>query len=464
MTRRALTDLLEWKDRPGRKPLVLRGARQVGKSYLARAFGSTAFENLVELNFERDPTLASLFSGPSVREIVRLLEARIGQPIGEGRTLLFLDEIQAAPEVFAKLRYFHEELPGLHVLAAGSWLDVLLEDHAFSMPVGRIEYLHLGPLVFEEFLEATGRVGLSEWMGGWEWGDGVPEGMLSALRDAFRQYLLVGGMPEAVAAFSREESYLECTRVQESILATYRDDFQKYSRRVQKPRMDKIFARVPAMIGRKFKYSEVDSAERSKDLGAALRLLCLGRVVHKVRQTHGNGLPLGAEADDRNFKVFFLDVGLVCRALGLQADELETLEDPFLVQRGGLCEQAVAQNLLHSGPGYEFPELFYWTRDNPNSSAEVDFLIQLGSEILPVEVKAGKTGRLRSLHQFLAEKNPRAALRFNADAPSLTPLPQEEKSPQQTLLASLPLPFVNQAARLLKSTRKIDPQSLGRTA
>ena len=464
MTRHALKDLLEWKDRPGRKPLVLRGARQVGKSYLARAFGSTAFENLVELNFERDPTLASLFCGPSVRETVRLLEARIGQPIGEGRTLLFLDEIQAAPEVFAKLRYFHEELPGLHVLAAGSWLDVLLEDHAFSMPVGRIEYLHLGPLVFEEFLEATERVGLSEWMGGWEWGDAVPEGMLSALRDAFRQYLLVGGMPEAVAAFSREESYLECARIQESILSTYRDDFHKYSRRVQKPRMDKIFARVPAMIGRKFKYSEVDSAERSKDLGAALHLLCLGRVVHKVRQTHGNGLPLGGEADDRNFKVFFLDVGLVCRALGLQADKLETLDDPFLVQRGGLCEQAVAQNLLHSGPSYEFPELFYWARDNPNSSAEVDFLIQLGSEILPVEVKAGKTGRLRSLHQFLAEKNPRAALRFNADTPSLTPLPQEEKSPQQTLLVSLPLPFVNQAARLLKSTRKIDSQSLGRTA
>jgi predicted AAA+ superfamily ATPase len=454
MIRCALQDLVDWKDRIGRKPLVLRGARQVGKSYLARALASDAFENLVELNFERDAALASLFSGPSVRETIRLLEAKFGQPIREGRTLLFLDEVQAAPEVFAKLRYFHEEMPGLHVLAAGSLLDVLLEDHAFSMPVGRIEYFHLGPLVFEEFLEATKRGSLGKWMSGWEWGDPVPEGILAELHNALRQYLIVGGMPEAVAAFSQIGSYLDCARIQESILTTYRDDFHKYSRRVQAPRMDKIFTRVPAMIGRKFKYSEVDSGERSKDLGAALRLLCLGRVVHKVRQTHGNGLPLGAEANERHFKVFFLDVGLVCRALGLQADELETIDECFLVQRGGLCEQAVAQNLLHSGPGYEFPELFYWARDNPNSSAEVDFLIQLGSEILPVEVKAGKTGRLRSLQQFVSEKNPRVALRFNAAAPSIVPLDSAEEGTPRTLLASLPLSFVNQAARLLKSSRK----------
>ncbi len=158
MKRKALDELLKWKTRSGRKPLVLRGARQVGKSHLARALAAEAFEGILELNFERDASLAGLFSGASVKETVRLLEARYGVPVVEGKTLLFLDEIQAAPEVFAKLRYFHEELPGLHVLAAGSLLDLLLEDHAFSMPVGRIEYLHLGPLVFEEFLEATGRV------------------------------------------------------------------------------------------------------------------------------------------------------------------------------------------------------------------------------------------------------------------------------------------------------------------
>ena len=259
---------------------------------------------------------------------MRLLEARYGKPVEEGRTLLFLDEIQAAPEVFAKLRYFHQELPGLHVLAAGSLLDLLLEDHAFSMPVGRIEYLHLGPLVFEEFLEATGRGSLVSWMAGWEWG---------------------AAFPEAVAVFAASGSYRDCARVQESILATYQDDFQKYARRVQKPRMDRLFARVPSMLGRKFKFSEVDPAERAKALGEALHLLCLARVFHKVRRCHGNGLPLGAEADDRNFKVLFLDVGLACRALGLQIDMLEKLDELFLVNRGALCEQAVAQNLLHGG-------------------------------------------------------------------------------------------------------------------
>jgi predicted AAA+ superfamily ATPase len=306
----------------------------VGKSYLARALAAEAFEGILELNFERDATLAGLFSGTSVSEIVRLLEARYSQPVEEGKTLLFLDEIQAAPEVFAKLRYFHEEMPSLHVLAAGSLLDLLLEDHAFSMPVGRIEYLHLGPLVFEEFLEATGRGGLISWMSGWEWGAAFPEVLQEDLMAAFRQYLVVGGMPEAVAVFAASGSYRDCARVQESILATYQDDFQKYARRVQKPRMDRLFARVPSMLGRKFKFSEVDPAERAKALGEALHLLCLARVFHKVRRCHGNGLPLGAEADDRNFKVFFLDVGLACRALGLQIDTLKKLDELFLANLG----------------------------------------------------------------------------------------------------------------------------------
>lgn len=448
MKRRALDELLKWRNRPGRKPLVLRGARQVGKSHLARALAAEAFDGILELNFERDASLAGLFSGASVKEIVRLLEARYGMPVVEGQTLLFLDEIQAAPEVFAKLRYFHEELPGLHVLAAGSLLDLLLEDHAFSMPVGRVEYLHLGPMVFEEFLEATGRAGLISWMVGWNWGEAFPEALHEDLLAAFRQYLVVGGMPEAVAVFAATGSYRESARVQESILATYQDDFQKYARRVQKPRMDRLFARVPAMLGRKFKFSEVDPAERSKNLGEALHLLCLARVFHKVRRCHGNGVPLGAEADDRNFKVFFLDVGLACRALGLQIDSLEKLDEHLLVNRGALCEQAIAQNLLHSGDPLTKPKVFYWTRESPNSTAEVDFLVQLGGEILPVEVKSGKTGRLKSLQLFLSEKNSPAALRFNTDKPSVALI---EDSGTTSKLVSLPLPFVGQFSRLIES-------------
>jgi len=242
--------------------------------------------------------------------------------------------------------------------------------------------------------------------------------------------------------------------VQESILATYQDDFQKYARRVQKPRMDRLFARVPAMLGRKFKFSEVDPAERSKNLGEALHLLCLARVFHKARRCHGNGLPLGAEADDRNFKVFFLDVGLACRALGLQIDNLEKLDELCLVNRGALCEQAIAQNLLHAGDPWTKPEAFYWTRESPNSTAEVDFLVQLGSGILPVEVKSGKTGRLKSLQLFLSEKNSPAALRFNTDKPSVALI---EGAGTTSQLVSMPLPFVGQFHRLVESALSKTP-------
>ena len=216
-------------------PLIVHSICRTPCSIAASALADAAFEGILELNFERDVSLAGLFSGASVKETVRLLEARYGMAVVEGKTLLFLDEIQAAPEVFAKLRYFHEELPGLHVLAAGSLLDLLLEDHAFSMPVGRIEYLHLGPLVFEEFLQATGRAGLISWMAGWSWGEVFPKALHEDLLAAFRQYLVVGGMPEAVAVFAETGSYRECARVQESILATYQDDFQKYARRVRQP-------------------------------------------------------------------------------------------------------------------------------------------------------------------------------------------------------------------------------------
>jgi len=175
-------------------------------------------------------------------------------------------------------------------------------------------------------------------------------------------------------------------------------------------------------------------------------------VFHKVRRCHGNGLPLGAEADDRNFKVFFLDVGLVCRALGLQIDAIEKLDEHFLVNRGALCEQAIAQNLLHGGDSWTKPEAFYWTRESPNSTAEVDFLVQLGGGILPIEVKAGKTGRLKSLQLFLSEKNSPVVLRFNTDKPSVA-LVEAAETPSK--LISLPLPFVGQFSRLVESAPSI---------
>jgi predicted AAA+ superfamily ATPase len=450
MYRSALNYLAEWKSRQNRKPLVLRGARQVGKSFLVRQLAKESFANLVEINFEQMPDVASFFVSKTPRTILPLLEARFNAPFEPGKTLLFLDEIQAAPEVFAALRYFHEETPDLHVIAAGSLLEFVLREHSFSMPVGRIEYLHLGPMSFEEFLQAMGREKLQQWLASFSLSDAVPDGMHQALMSLVRRYCVVGGMPEAVAAFAQNNSFPECEQVQQSILSTYRDDFFKYASKVQHRRVEKIFVKLPQLVGRKFMFSHVDHEERSRDLGAALELLCLARVAHKVRHSHGNGVPLGAEADDRTFKALFLDVGLLCRACGVRVLDVERAGDPMLVNAGAVCEQLVGQHLLLSGAFYEEPSLYCWMRDKPNSSAEVDYLLAHGPHVIPVEVKAGATGRLKSMHLFLSEKNRDFGLRFNSDVPSLLDArtPQIDGNTRPFRLLSLPFYLIGQARRL----------------
>jgi len=463
MDRFALRYLDEWQTKASRKPLVLRGARQVGKSYLARAFAQARFKQILEVNFERRPEAASLFASKEPKTICRLLEARFGTPLVPGTSLLFLDEIQAAPEVFAALRYFREELPELHVLAAGSLLEFVLKEHAFSMPVGRVEYLHLGPMLFEEFLLAVGRGSLNDWLRQYRPGDETPTELHGELSRLLRQYLVVGGMPEAVAAFAGNGSYLECEQIQESVLATYRDDFGKYAQRVQQGRVEKVFARAPALVGRKFMYSHVDREERSRDLGEALRLLLLARVLHKVPLTHANGVPLGAEADERNFKILFLDVGLLCRACGLRISDLPEPADALLVNRGAVCEQAVGQHLLHAGPCYVEPAAFYWMREARGASAEVDFVAALGDHVVPIEVKAGKTGTLKSMHVFLGEKRRRFGVRLNLDRPSLL---DAESCPAigpktRFRLLSLPLYMVGQIDRLCQIALENLPAPVG---
>jgi len=413
-------------------------------------FAADEFETLLEINFEQDPDAASLFESKSPRTIAPLLEARFNCDLKPGTGLLFLDEIQAAPEVFAALRYFHEEMPELHVVAAGSLLEFVLEEHSFSMPVGRVEYLHLGPMQFEEFLLALGRDKLKSFLEGYSAGEPMPEAIHSELLRVFRQFLIVGGMPEAVRAFSETVSYRDCDAVKQSILSTYRDDFNKYRERASHHRIDKVFTKVPQLVGQKFKYSQVDREDRAAQLAAALDLLCLARVTHRVRHTAANGLPLGAEADDRSFKVLFMDVGLLCRSCGLGAVDLEAAEDVMLVNSGAVCEQFIGQHLLYSRPFYEEPELYCWMRQKRSSTAEVDYVTAVGQQIVPVEVKAGKSGALKSLHIFLTEKKREFGLRFNSDQPSLldatTSVARGASKPFRLL--SLPLYMVGQAARL----------------
>lgn len=449
--RNTLVDLETWSRRSDRKPLVIRGARQVGKTTLVRLFAEKRFETLAEVNFERHPDLGKLFAAKSPRKAIELLELYLGRPIVPGRTLLFLDELQAAPEVMAALRYFYEELPELHVVAAGSLLDLALEEPMFSVPVGRIEYLFLGPMSFGEVLRAAGKEGLAQFLADYTLGTEIPEAFHRELLAWLARFVRVGGMPEAVRAYLESGSFLESERVKRSVLTTFAEDFGKYGRRVQPARLRKVFERLPHLVGEKLKYVHVDREERSKDLGEALHLLTLARVAYPVRHTAANGVPLGAEVDERQFKVLCLDVGLMATATGFAAHELGPEEDLMMVHRGALAEQLVGQQLLYSGLSWEPPQLFYWMREKQGSSAEVDYVLSHGAEILPVEVKAGTTGRLKSLHLFLREKHRRFAVRLGGAPPSLldamTSLPDGDNVPFR--LSSLPLYMAEEVRRLI---------------
>ncbi len=452
MERDALQDLQECLSSPDRKPLVVRGARQVGKTWLVREFARRSGRRLLELNFERKPRDASLFTDPDPAVTVRRVEARFNQKIEPGSVLLFLDEIQAAPEAFAKLWWFAEDMPELPVITAGSHLDFLLAGHSFSMPVGRIRYLHLDNMSFDEFLAGTGDGGLREFLAGFSWDEDLPEALHERLLSRYREYLFVGGMPEAVAAWVRDRSPVECAEVHHRLLATFRDDFHKYRERVPAERLVRVLDAVPRLLGRKFVFSQVSEEERSAPVKQALDLLCKARVTTRVEASHCTGVPLAAEVRERVFKFIFLDVGLVSASLGLSLEGVQDLGRVALVNRGALLEQAIGQALRGSLPRFMEPRLHYWTRERKGGAAEIDYVVQSGANVVPVEVKAGKTGTLKSLHVFMAARNLPAAVRFHADRPSIVSVEVRTTSgaPVSYVLLSLPFYLCGQLRRLLE--------------
>ncbi len=453
MQRRIMRELIDWKQRADRRPLVVRGARQVGKTYLVEQFAREHFENLVCVNFDKTPEKKGLLQNRNVSDLIRLLEVDAGSRVIPGKTLLFLDEIQAAPEWLAMLRYFYEDRPDLHVIAAGSLLEFTLAEHDFSMPVGRIEYLHMGPLTFEEFLLALGEKALVDFLSEWQPSAEFPGPFHVKLLGYLRLFMVVGGMPAVIRAYCQKPHLEAVSRVQQLIFQTFADDFSKYRKRLNTARLRKVFSCLPGLVGRKLKYVNIDRNEKARDLADCVDMLEMARIVHKIRHSAGNGLPLGAEADDRDFKPLFLDCGLVCAALGLPLTKLQLAGDLMLVNDGALCEQFIGQHLLHQLPSYIKPDLFYWNREKRGSAAEVDYLFPFEGQVLPIEVKAGKTGTLRSLHVFLQEKGARQALRFNGDLPSALTIPgsasPDESAPCRLL--SLPLYLIEQWPRLLEA-------------
>ena len=396
----------DWAEGDGRRPLLIRGARQVGKTYAVTSLAERTFADFASINLEQEPRYRRCFDTLDPQAILDRIGVLRGKPVEPGRTLLFLDEIQECPAAIVALRYFYEQAPDLHVIGAGSLLEFALEAERLRMPVGRIQPLFMHPLSFAEFLPAVGQEPARQAARSMAAVSAPVHDHLSAL---LRTYLLLGGMPAVVAEYQATGSIARAARVQTAITQTFRDDFGKYARAARHPHLDRVFLHAARMVGRKFVYSKVDPDSRSRDLRSAVELLEKAGVVHRVCSTSGAGLPLGAEADDRHYKLVMVDVGLMQNLSGAAEQLLDG--DPMRIDDGAVAEQFVGQELLAHRSPYERPELSYWHRRQKNSSAEVDYLTVAAGRVVPVEVKAGKTGRLRSLAVFAERYRPPLAVR-----------------------------------------------------
>lgn len=455
--RQATTNLGRWFASRRRKPLVLRGARQVGKSTLVRLFARQQGLALCEVNLERHLTLEPVFQSLDLDAIRGELEAIAGRSILEPGTLLFLDEIQATPSSLPALRYLHEDFPDVPIIAAGSLLEFTLAEHDFSMPVGRIDYRHLGPMTFCEFLQAV-EPSLVDYLRRLSFEGGVPEAAHRKLSERQRQYLFVGGMPEAVLAFQESRSLEEAGHVHRRIVSTYEDDFAKYARRQDLMRLQRIFRMIPRQVGRKVKYANFSRENHTRNVKFAIELLEKARICTRVFASHCSGVPLTADIDEFTYKLLFLDVGLVNHICGVDWLDLSRMDDLQLVNEGAVAEQFIGQHLAYSGQGLHPPQLVYWLRERRKANAEVDYVVSSGSAIYPVAVKAGRSGTLRSLHQFAAAGKSEVAVRFDTNPPSRQDV--SHKAPvgatqRQTafVLLSLPLYAVGELDRLLREER-----------
>jgi predicted AAA+ superfamily ATPase len=399
-------ELAEWKKSRIRKPLLLRGARQVGKSSTVREFGKQ-FEYFLEINFEKDNLLygvKSIFErGSDPKRICDELSLIYKTPVIPGRTLLFLDEIQACIPAVSSLRYFYEEFPELHVIAAGSLLEFALQELP-SFGVGRIRSLFLYPFSFDEYLRALGFGMLADALQNAAperpLADAVHHGCLQQLV----RFMLIGGMPEVVATLAEGGSLLECQQVLDDLMLSLYDDFSKYKERVPSSRLREVFASVIHQTGSKFTYSKASPELNRLQVKESLELLERAGVIYPVTHTAANGLPLAAEMNTKQRKLLIFDTGIYQRFLRLELGGLLTAENLEQVNKGALAELFAGLEMLKSAPS-TFPiQLYYWQREKPGSAAEVDYVVQCGSDIVPVEIKSGTKGSMQSLFRFLSEK------------------------------------------------------------
>ncbi len=437
MKRDIESELLLWKDKHNRKPLIILGARQVGKTSTIQNWATQHFNSVITINFEAEPKFKECFTDLDPQTIINKIGDIAMREIVVGESLLFLDEIQECPQAILALRYFKEKLPALHVIAAGSLLEFTLNSGEFRMPVGRVEILHLKPLSFKEFLTAIGHTRLRDFIEKTELNTEIPNVIHTELIKLMHQYTVLGGMPEVIKEYATSGNLVECQRIQTTTLITYRRDFGKYAKQTEHKYLQRVFEKIPSLIAQHFKYSKVDPDSRARDLRGALDMLTWANIVYPVYATVASGLPLIGTSNDKKFKVIFLDVGLAIRNGSIDLPWLFK-EDLLLVNRGALAEQIVGQELVAYTWAVEEPRLYFWCREMPSSSAEVDYVTVIKGQIIPIEVKAGGTGRLKSLHLFLQEKNLPLGVRI-----SELPLKLEKN------ILSVPLYLIGELPRLV---------------
>ena len=413
MDRKAELSLREWIDSKNRHPLVIRGARQVGKSTLVRDFARHSGLKLHEVNLYRHLELSKVFRTLDPRIICGELSDMFASDVCAKDSILFLDEIQAIPEAIDSLRYFYEERRDLPVVSAGSLPEFTMAKHSFSMPVGRVDYMFLGPVTFDEFAEAANPY-LSNYLTGNKIKEGLSDSAHNGLMKLAREFMLVGGMPEAAQTWLDTKEMSDVTAVHRRIFNTYIDDFAKYANGADLALMQGVFRAMPTQVGKKVKYVNYSREHKSASISSVIDLFIKARIACPVIHSACNGIPLGAEERQDVRKLLFLDVGLMNYANGLTSSELFDMDDTRLVNEGCVAEQFIGQHLFFRQGIFEMPRLNYWLRENANSNAEVDYVIEEGHDVLPVEVKAGRAGAMKALQQMMMEKHLAKAMRFDA--------------------------------------------------
>jgi hypothetical protein len=407
------SELLSWRKQVKHKPLLLRGARQIGKSSSVRKLAEN-FDHFIEVNFERDRHIHRFFEGDlNVNEICEKFSVAFNKPIVPQKTLLFFDEIQECPRAITALRYFYEDYPELHVIAAGSLLEFALEKLP-SFGVGRIRSLFMYPFSFQEFMTACNEERL--------WNEvckSSPEKPLFPVfhektLELLKKFLVIGGMPAVVSTYVETRDILACQNVLNDLINSLKSDFSKYKARVPEMRISEAFKSVVDQAGGRFNFSKVEQ-QSYRQIKESIELLANAGLIIPVVHSSANGIPLGAEVNFKKQKIILLDTGIFQNLLDLKLSDVLFSDDMEVVNKSAIAEQFVGLELLKSAPFDKPRNLYFWTREQKNSQAEVDYVVQLNEKIIPLEVKSGKSGKMQSMHMFINEKQSAYGIRTSLE-------------------------------------------------